>query len=93
MQIRSALCTYVCALNAVANAMTIPMELYEDIKKNYPELKRVFDWVDQAGIAKNFEESTKKLARTSRPKCLTKSRAYLFAVRFGIHCLTYLGRK
>jgi len=30
-----------CALNAVANAMTIPIELYEEIKKQNPDLPTV----------------------------------------------------
>jgi len=76
-----------CALNAVANAMTIPMELYEEIKKQNPELKRVVERVRQAGIA-HFHKVKEENDKDLQAKMLDQ-KSGIFAVRFGTHCLTW----
>jgi len=76
-----------CALNAIANAITIPTDMYEELKQENPSMEQVVDRVLQAGIAQ-FPIVRREYGGTLQAKML-EQKSGIFVFRFARHIATW----
>ena len=76
-----------CALNAIANAITIPTDMYEELKQENPSMEQVVRRVVQAGIAQ-FPIVRRESGGTLQAKML-EQKSGIFVFRFARHIATW----
>ena len=76
-----------CALNAIANAITIPPDMYEKLKQDNPSMEQIVERLIHAGIAE-FLIVRREFAGTLQAKML-EQKSGIFVFRFGRHIATW----